>query len=654
VNITNAAPTVPSPTLQFLAILILALGTFRLPAATPPIPTRADVSYGPHPHQLMDIYMPPQGTGPCPVLLWYGGLWVPSKGIPDLNNFLPAHCAVIAVEGRTMGDAIQDKITPPVSVCLLDARRAVQFVRLHAAEWNLDPQRIAVAGGSQGTQPALYVAFAGEKADPNSSDPVERESTKVTCVGAWRSQTTLDPRRMQEWVPGVEYGAPSWGCSFPDSLKRRDELLPVISQWSPDALLTKDAPPIYIQYDWGLTKPDNVKDAEYKVHSPLFGLGLQKLAQKLGVTCYVKYPGQSPNQTTDGYSSIWDFLVKQLTQPSKGQSSVTEAPDSLVSASSQPQDDSRKKEVWLMPPGPGPQEPPSVVALRDFYLHPDDWKQTRAAMTATTVGVFGSTDNKMNKAFSPDEMRQFGQMLKGWNIKFGLEIESVTGSERSRTGQQVFDRQVKGLDAIQANGLPIYSFGMDEPYSKEVLIHHLPREEALQETANFIALMRQHFPDARIGDIEPYPALNLQELVAWVRDLQGRLAQMHVRGTDFFRLDYDWTHLMVDKHSNFMEVKELEVACRAMRVPFSFVYWAPPFGFYQRMGIADDSIWHTFVMWQGYAYALVNGDPDQYVLESWIGTPSTGTPETNPDSFSCSVLDFCNKFVLRPIGHSPF
>ena len=33
-------------------------------AAADPAPTHADVSYGPHPHQLIDIYLPPKGDGP--------------------------------------------------------------------------------------------------------------------------------------------------------------------------------------------------------------------------------------------------------------------------------------------------------------------------------------------------------------------------------------------------------------------------------------------------------------------------------------------------------------------------------------------------------------------------------------------------------------
>jgi hypothetical protein len=160
-----------------------------------------------------------------------------AKGAP-LDQFLPKGCAAVAVEMRVMGEAVEEKISPPVSVCLLDARRAVQFVRLHASEWIIDPNRIAVGGGSQGALPALYVGCAGEKADPGSTDPVERVSTKVTCVGAWRSQPSIDPKRMQEWVPGVEWGVPAWGCGFAESLKRREDG-PSIMRWQsePEALL---------------------------------------------------------------------------------------------------------------------------------------------------------------------------------------------------------------------------------------------------------------------------------------------------------------------------------------------------------------------------------------------------------------------------------
>jgi hypothetical protein len=306
-NIMIAATTLRRVTLLIVG-LVFAIEIPCFGANPKPVPTKADVPFGPHPHQLLDVYLPPKGNGPFPVVIWFGALWAPKKSVPPVYALLPANCAAVGVEARVMEDAIKEKISPPISVCLLDARRAVQFVRLHAAQWNLDPQRIAVAGSSQGALPALYVACAGEKANPNSSDPVERVSTKVTCAAAHRSQPSIDPKREQEWVPGVQWGAPAWGCSFPESLKKRDELLPLISQWTPEALLNKDTPPIYFENNWGLTKPDDVKEMDYLVHSPHWGLGFQKIAQERGVTCYVKFPGHP----SEKYKDIWDFLIQQL------------------------------------------------------------------------------------------------------------------------------------------------------------------------------------------------------------------------------------------------------------------------------------------------------------------------------------------------------
>lgn len=296
----------------FTSASVLAFAADAPPAKSP-IPTHPDISYGPNPHQLMDVHLPKDGSGPFPVLVWYGGIWQPGKHVPDLNRFLPQHIAVIGVELRTLTDGTAEKADPPVSYVMDDACRAVQFVRLNAAKWNLDPQRIAVGGGSQGTLPALYVGCSADRADETSADPLARMSSKVTCVAAYRSQPSIDPKRMQEWVPGVQWGAPAFGCTFEESLKRREELLPLINKWSPDALLHKGAAPIYFENNWGLTQPTDITEANYKVHSPAWALGFQKLAQQAGAVCHVKFPAHP----TDGYKDIWDFIVQELQWPAR-------------------------------------------------------------------------------------------------------------------------------------------------------------------------------------------------------------------------------------------------------------------------------------------------------------------------------------------------
>ncbi|MBS0206075.1 MAG: hypothetical protein JSS49_24545 [Planctomycetes bacterium] len=279
--------------------------------AADPKPTTADLPYGPHSNQLVDLYIPTTGTGPYPVLVWFGGIWKPGKHAAQLGYFLPAECAVVAVQTRTMSEAVEHKEPIPVSYVLDDACRAVQFVRLNATKWNLNPDRIAVGGGSQGALPALYLGCSGDRANPQSNDPVERMSTRVACVAAYRSQPSIDPKRMQDWVPGVKWGAPALGCSFDESLQRREELLPIINRWSPDALLQKEAAPIYFENNWGLTKPESVQEMDYKVHSPAWSLGFQVLAHDAGVVCHVKYP----DHPTPGYKDIWDFIRQELKSP---------------------------------------------------------------------------------------------------------------------------------------------------------------------------------------------------------------------------------------------------------------------------------------------------------------------------------------------------
>lgn len=279
-----------------------------VPAPPQPPPTEADVSFGPHPHQLLDIYLPTEGTGPFPVLVWFGGLWEPRKQAPELRRFLSQGIAVVAVQSRTLKDGVAEKADPPVSYPMNDARRAVQFVRGNAARWKVDPRRIGVGGGSQGALPALFVGCSEDQADPKSDDPIARLSTRVTCVAAFRSQPSIDPQRMQEWVPGVQWGAPAFGCSFEESLRRREELLPQIRTWSPETLLHPGSAPIYFENNWGLTQPAGVTETDYKVHSPAWALGFQELAKKAGVECHVKYP----DHPTEGLRDTWDFLVKKL------------------------------------------------------------------------------------------------------------------------------------------------------------------------------------------------------------------------------------------------------------------------------------------------------------------------------------------------------
>ena len=296
-----------------------------------------------------------------------------------------------------------------------------------------------------------------------------------------------------------------------------------------------------------------------------------------------------------------------------------------------------RTEVWMMPPGAN-----QATALRELFTHPAEWAETRKNIT-----VLGCTATHL-KNFTDDELRVWLPMIEQWGLRLGLEVGAV--KEWGIIGQKTFEAERKQLDRVKALGGKIDAVAMDEPLC--CVRQHMKKPDiyAVQETANFIALVRQHFPEVRVGDIEPYPFLQREELLSFLDALQAELKARNVRGLDFFRLDVDWNHFTIGNRiypGNWPDVKKLEVACRQRKIPFSLVYWAADHARMDKLHLADDSTWYVGVMRQGYDYAFVDGKPDEYVIESWLNTPARTLPETADWTFTRSVRDFTQKFVPK-------
>ena len=180
-------------------------------------PTMKDVAYGTHPKQKMHFWKAASDK-PTPVLFFiHGGGWSGGNRSSGLAVLLPEMLkngiSVVSVEYRFINEATADKVVPPVKGPLSDAARALQFVRSKASEWNIDKARIGASGGSAGACTSLWLAFHDDMADPKSSDPVARESTRLWCAAVSAPQTTLDPQQMKEWTPNSKYGGHAFGFS---------------------------------------------------------------------------------------------------------------------------------------------------------------------------------------------------------------------------------------------------------------------------------------------------------------------------------------------------------------------------------------------------------------------------------------------------------
>lgn len=314
-----------------LALLILTSGPALAqvakakPAQKPkperPAPTAADVAYGEHPRQKLDFWKA-NSDKPTPlVVLIHGGGWVngdkSGHGAGSIKPYLEAGISVAAINYRLIQQAMEQKVVPPVKAPLHDAARAVQFLRSKAKEWNLDKARVGATGGSAGACTSLWLAFHDDLADPKSSDPVARESTRLTAAAVVGAQTSLDPKELREWMPNAVYGGHAFGyraakgsraAEFEEALKNREKILPWIKEYSPIELVTKDDPPVFLDYPSQDKPPVAGERQKDPTHSAVYGVKLAERMKPTGVEVVVAYPGAAKSK----YASVPAFLIAKL------------------------------------------------------------------------------------------------------------------------------------------------------------------------------------------------------------------------------------------------------------------------------------------------------------------------------------------------------
>jgi acetyl esterase/lipase len=132
----------------------------RRPAALPE-GTKAlrDVAYvtNGHPRQTLDLFIPPGATNPLPLIIWvHGGAWLGgSKEQCPALAYLKDGYAVASLNYRLSQHAI-------FPAQIEDCKAAVRWLRAHAQNHNLDPERFAAWGASAGGHLVALLGTAGD------------------------------------------------------------------------------------------------------------------------------------------------------------------------------------------------------------------------------------------------------------------------------------------------------------------------------------------------------------------------------------------------------------------------------------------------------------------------------------------------------------
>jgi acetyl esterase/lipase len=250
-------------------------------------PTYANVSYGSHERNVLDLWLPKASSdsdGPLPVFVYFhgGGFVAGDKSGFDPAPYLSAGMAVVSGNYRFVDG--KDTLSPAP---LQDAARAIQFLKYRADEWNLDASRIAVSGSSAGAVISLWIGYHDDLADASSDDPVARQSSRVKCIVPLNGPTNLDPR----WITGNMGGPKHIHGSFPkmfgaavsdsDGLQVRERIL----ESSPIEHLTDDDVPtllIYSGKNEGIPLPESASSGVL-IHHPFFGVKLKEKLDSLKI-----------------------------------------------------------------------------------------------------------------------------------------------------------------------------------------------------------------------------------------------------------------------------------------------------------------------------------------------------------------------------------
>lgn len=197
----------------------------------------------------MDVYYPSSG-GPWPCLIFvHGGGWSEGDKAP---------LAVIPTEAGILVVSINYRMYPAYRfpAMIEDVKCAIRSLRANAAEYNLDPERIALVGHSAGAHLAALAGLADDSAGWDTG-PYLEQSSRVQAVVALSAPFDLT----------CSFSA--WVTELIENVFGADQRLSA----SPVSHVRKDAPPFLIIHG----EADDVAPVEqaHLLHNALTHAGAQ-------------------------------------------------------------------------------------------------------------------------------------------------------------------------------------------------------------------------------------------------------------------------------------------------------------------------------------------------------------------------------------------
>ena len=175
---------------------------------------------------------------------------------------------------------------------------------------------VAACGGSDGEPSAGGSEEGATQGAPKAPtlDAAQKAKGEVTfCSGKDNSGAYADAvKRFNAKYGGHAFNVRTAGKrdgSYQAFYEQREKLLPWITEYSPMSHVTKDDPPVFLEYNGQKKPPVKGEAQDDPTHSALLGLMLMEKLKAEGVDGVIVYPGHPDAK----YKANADFLIDRLT-----------------------------------------------------------------------------------------------------------------------------------------------------------------------------------------------------------------------------------------------------------------------------------------------------------------------------------------------------
>lgn len=268
--------------------------------------------YGPNVRQVFSIYSP-KSEKPTPLLVYiHGGGWLRGDGLKEANSG-KLDGMIQRMNRKNIAVAVINYRYSPLPSPVMDAARAIQYLRANAQKYNLDKTKFAATGFSAGATTSLWLATHDDLADPEAEDLVLRESTRLSGVRVIAAQATIDPVTIREWNIEKALGHPmiSRAAGFTSNkqmdanYEKKKELY---LKFSPVTHIDKNDPPIRLETISLLDR-----NGDY-IHHSRFAFEFYKIAKDKGADVDIFLRGKDKELApTPKDKSGEGFLIRVLT-----------------------------------------------------------------------------------------------------------------------------------------------------------------------------------------------------------------------------------------------------------------------------------------------------------------------------------------------------